>query len=381
MRYAIVGCGTGGPAAALLLKRQGHAVTLFERVPAPGPVGAGVLIQPTGMRVLRQLGLLERALAAGSRIERLYGENHRGRVVLDLGYADLAPGLFGLGLARGALFSALWDAAHADGVEVRTGVEIEGFDERPDGVIVAGEAYDRLIIASGARSGLRPPGAAVRPYPWGALWAVVPSDLSPRCLTQRYRDTRQMFGMLPSGPGALSMFWSLRVDARDAWRAAGLEAWKRQIRALYPEAPLDTLRDPDQIVFAPYFDVVAPRWHTDRVLWIGDAAHAMSPQLGQGANLALMDAAVLATCETFAEWSARRRAHLRFYQLASRLLTPFFQSSLPVLAPLRDLVAGPLHAWGWYRRQMLESLAGTKTGVFSRLQLEDLGAAPDQGTG
>lgn len=370
MRYAIVGCGTGGPASALFLRRQGHEVTLFERVPRPGPVGAGIMLQPTGMAVLDRLGLLQRVLAAGSRVERLYGETHRGRVVLDLAYADLAPGLFGLGIQRGALFSVLWDAVHGAGIEVRTGVEIEALWEQSDGVMVSGERFDRAIVASGARSGLRPPGATVRPYPWGALWAVVPSDHSPHCLTQRYRDTRQMFGMLPSGAGALSVFWSIRTDGVDAWRAQGIEAWKAQIRALYPEAPLDTLTHPDQILFAPYFDVVAPRWHTDRVLWIGDAAHAMSPQLGQGANLALMDAGVLADCPDFASWSAARRAHLRFYQLASRLLTPFFQSSFPVLAPLRDLVAGPLHAWGWYRRQMLESLAGTKTGLFSALPLE-----------
>ncbi len=381
MRYAIIGCGTGGPSAALLLHQQGHEVTLFERVPAPGPVGAGILIQPTGMSVLRRLGLLDRVMAAGSRVERLYGENHRGRVVLDLGYGSLAPGLFGLGVQRGALFSALWDAVHAAGLEVRTGQEIGAVTEDPTGVSVAGTRFDRAIIASGARTGLRPPGATVRPYPWGALWAVVRSELSPHCLTQRYRDTRQMFGLLPSGQGTLSMFWSIRADRVEAWRAAGMEAWKDQIRALYAEAPVETLNAPEQILFAPYFDVVAPRWHTERVLWIGDAAHAMSPQLGQGANLALMDAAAVADCGDFAEWSARRRSHLRFYQLASRLLTPFFQSSFPVLAPLRDLVAGPLHAWGWYQRQMLESLVGVKTGLFSRLQLEDRGAVAGEGTG
>ena len=298
-----------------------------------------------------------------------------------LGLGVLAPGVFGLGVQRGALFSALWDAVHAAGLEVRTGLEVGAVAEDPTGVSVAGARFDRAIIASGARSGLRPPGATVRPYPWGALWAVVRSELSPHCLTQRYRDTRQMFGVLPSGQGTLSMFWSIRADRVEAWRAAGMEAWKDQIRALYADAPVETLNAPEQILFAPYFDVVAPRWHTERVLWIGDAAHAMSPQLGQGANLALMDAAAVADCGDFAEWSARRRSHLRFYQLASRLLTPFFQSSFPVLAPLRDLVAGPLHAWGWYQRQMLESLVGVKTGLFSRLQLEDRGAVAGEGTG
>lgn len=369
MRIAIIGCGTGGPAAALLLHRQGHEVVLYERVSDPGPVGAGILLQPTGMEVLRRLGLLQTVLPRGSRVDRLYGRSSYGRVVIDLGYADLRSGLFGLGIHRGALFGALLDAVHAEGIPLRTGVEVEGLDERPDGVIVQGERYDRVVVASGARSGLRPPGARVRPYPWGALWCVLHAEPTPHVLTQRFRDTRQMVGMLPSGPGLTSLFWSIRRDALDAWRAAGLDAWKRLVAALMPEAPLDEIRSADALVFAPYFDLVAPRWNTARVVWIGDAAHAMSPQLGQGANLALCDALALAEAPDLDAYSRARRDHLRFYSLASRLLTPFFQSSLPVLAPLRDLVGLPLHRWPWYRRQMLLALAGVKTGPFSAAPL------------
>ncbi|HZV38806.1 MAG TPA: NAD(P)-binding protein, partial [Pseudoxanthomonas sp.] len=55
---AIVGYGTGGQAAALLLQRDGHRVRVFERVPDPGPVGAGFLLQPTGLQALWRMGLL-----------------------------------------------------------------------------------------------------------------------------------------------------------------------------------------------------------------------------------------------------------------------------------------------------------------------------------
>lgn len=369
----VVGGGTGGPAAALFLARAGHRVRLLERVPSPGPVGAGILLQPTGMRVLRELGLLNRVLGHGARVERLEGRTASGRRVLDLRYADLEPGLFGLGIQRGALFAALWDAIEAEpGVTVECGVEALATGEDRGRAWVETAAgrreAERVVVAAGARSELRPPGARVRPYPWGALWWVSHSEVSAGCLTQRYRDTREMVGLLPSGDGTVSGFWSLRADAVDATRAAGVERWKAQVRALLPSAPLDEVRSMDDLVFAPYYDVVAPRWHTERVVWIGDCAHAMSPQLGQGANLALMDAWVLSRVDVLADYSRRRRAHLRFYSVASRLLTPFFQSSFPVLAPLRDLVAGPLHAWGWYRRQMLESLAGAKTGVWGRLE-------------
>jgi 2-polyprenyl-6-methoxyphenol hydroxylase-like FAD-dependent oxidoreductase len=61
----IIGCGTAGSAAALLLTRAGHRVTVYERVPGPGPVGAGIVLQPTGQHALSRLGLLERVVASG----------------------------------------------------------------------------------------------------------------------------------------------------------------------------------------------------------------------------------------------------------------------------------------------------------------------------
>lgn len=345
---------------------------MFERVPELRPVGAGLLIQPTGMLVLERLGLRAEAIRLGSRIRRLDGRTSRGWQVIDLSYGDLRPGLFGLGIQRGALSGLLWEAARAEGVEVRTGQEVASFEEKADGVYVLGERFDRLIVASGARSGLRPPGARVQPYPWGALWCLLDGEVWPETLTQRFRDTRQFIGLLPSGQGTTSLFWSIRANAVDAWRLGGLDTWKEQARALMPEAPLDRVQSAQQMIFAPYFDVVAPRWNTERVVWIGDAAHAMSPQLGQGANLALWDAWVLSECGTLDEYSAKRKAHLSFYSFASRVLTPFFQSSLPLLAPARDLVAPPLHRWGWYRRQMLLSLAGVKTGFFSEMEVPAL---------
>ncbi len=59
LRIAIVGCGTAGPAAAVLLKRQGHEVVLFERAPECKAVGAGFLLQPSGMAVLEELGIMK----------------------------------------------------------------------------------------------------------------------------------------------------------------------------------------------------------------------------------------------------------------------------------------------------------------------------------
>ncbi len=126
LRIAVVGCGTAGPAVATLLARRGHSVDIYERARPLRPVGAGLLLQPTGMSVLHAMGLLPRALQLGHRITRLRGDTSSGRPVLRLSYHDLAPGLFGLGIHRGALFSLLLDAARAQpGVTVHEGIDVD----------------------------------------------------------------------------------------------------------------------------------------------------------------------------------------------------------------------------------------------------------------
>ena len=78
MNVGVVGCGTGGPAAAVLLARQGHRVEVFEQEPSPGPVGAGLLLQPTGMAVLERLGVLERVRACADPVRRIHGARSPG---------------------------------------------------------------------------------------------------------------------------------------------------------------------------------------------------------------------------------------------------------------------------------------------------------------
>jgi 2-polyprenyl-6-methoxyphenol hydroxylase-like FAD-dependent oxidoreductase len=114
LSVGIVGCGTAGQAAALFLARSGHQVALYERVGEPGPVGAGIVLQPSGMTVLAELGLLEPVLARGAELDGLRCVDPDQRTVVGLRYRDLGPGWFGLGLHRGVLFETLFRAVRAD---------------------------------------------------------------------------------------------------------------------------------------------------------------------------------------------------------------------------------------------------------------------------
>ncbi|MFC3551270.1 FAD-dependent oxidoreductase [Lysobacter cavernae] len=385
LRIGIVGYGTAGQAAALLLSRDGHRVEVFERAPVLGPVGAGFLLQPTGLAVLWELGLLEAALAHGACIGRLYGETALGRAVMDMRYRELDARLFGLGMQRGALFGLL-DAAWQDGRNIHCGRRIVAVDSERG--LLRDEhgdehgAYDLLIVADGAASLLREQVAAPaldRPYPWGAQWCLVAQDdwAWPEELRQRYVGARRMAGMLPVGtrPGdatpRLSFFWSLPVAALSS--GDGDEAaWRHEVACVWPEAAAH-LRDttvPGGLAQARYRDSVLRQWYHGRAVLIGDAAHAMSPQLGQGVNMALVDALALRDAlrqhatlpAAFEQYQRLRRAHVGIYHFWSRWLTPLFQSERDGLAAVRDRVFHPLSRLPGGRGQMLRVLTGTRRG-------------------
>ena len=397
MRVGIVGCGTAGPAAAIGLARAGHEVEVLERVPEPSAVGAGILVQPTGMTALARLGLLAPVIARGDLVERLHGVTLGGRDVLDLSYADLDPRLFGIGLHRGALFEVLVEAMRAEGVPLRAGIDVEAIDGRH--LVDAGGGrhgpYDLVIVADGARSELRGRSRlrkTVVPYPFGALWIVAP-DPERRfsgTLFQVYEGVERMLGFLPTGrledTPPVSLFWSLHGDEVEATRAAGLDAFAGELARFDERAPelLAGLYDLEEVPFARYWDVRMPRVVDDGVVYLGDAAHAMSPQLGQGANLALYDAMVLADClaehplaEALAAYDRLRRDHLRTYQFFSRWLTPAFQSRWPLVGALRDAFMGPACRFPYAKRRMLETLAGLSTGFFGAWPLSTVQPYPD----
>jgi len=114
------------------------------------------------------------------------------------------------------------------------------------------------------------------------------------------------------------------------------------------------------MTFATYADVGLNRPFAERIAFIGDAGRALSPQLGQGANLALIDAATLSDClrtastlaAALAAYAERRRRHGNFYALASRWLTPFFQSDSRWAARLRDVAFPLMGQVPYLRRQM-----------------------------
>jgi len=389
LSIGVVGAGTAGAAAATLLATAGHRVTVLERVADPRPIGAGITLQPTGQVALARLGALDRVHARGARLDRLVCVRRGNRPLVALPYADLDPRLYGLGIHRGVLFETLFAAARAAGATIECGVAVVGSELTANRRALVDDRgtrhgpFDLVIAADGSVSELHGDAPRVKStaYPWGALWMVVDDTrfTAERTLHQVVDGPGKMLGFLPTGqpPGkdtsCLSMFYSLRADRVDAWRAAGLAAWRDEVLRVDERAEpiLDTLSDLEPVLFTRYRDVAMWPWHADRIVFIGDAAHATSPQLGQGANLALLDAVALADAiaaepsvpRALAAYSAARRRHLAFYQFATRALTPLFQGDSRVLGWLRDLTF-PTSRWlGFVRRRMVRAMVGIDRGL------------------
>ena len=368
LSIAIIGCGPAGLAAALLLARQGHEAQVFDRFVSPGPVGSGLMIQPSGMAVLAALGLAEEVVRRGARVDALQGIAEHGRCVLDAPYSALGvPGAFGLGIHRASLFDVLFEAAaRQPGVTIHADHAVTGSECDPEGRRLlfegreASAPFDLVVDASGWRTGFDP--APKNILPFGALWASLPlqpgDPFAGNLLEQRYRRAGQMAGVLPIGTRAgsagpeLAFFWSLKAEDHTAWAAAPLDDWTADVLRLWPdlEGLLARIETREQLTFARYAHRTHPAPVGEKMIAIGDAWHSASPQLGQGANMALLDAwslaRGLAEGRTLAEKlrlaAGGRSDHVWLYQWVTHLFTPLYQSESRVLPGVRDNIIAPL---------------------------------------
>ncbi len=378
LRIVIIGAGIGGLAAASLAVDLGHDVTLVERFAEARPVGSGLVIQPVGLAVLDRIGAGDHARAMGAPLARMLGHvAPSGRAVLDVSYRARAPGR---AMHRAALFDVLWQAAMRRGISVVTGAQVVAAPlaggrrrvQLADGREFG--PFDLVIDASGSHSVLSPlRGRALR---YGAIWGTVDwvtdSPLPQDQLRQRYRGAGQMAGVLPVGlmPGdprpKAAIFWSLPVADQAGFLACPLADWQAQVAALWPEAApfFAQITDPAQMTPARYSHGSLARPWAKGMAYIGDAAHRASPQLGQGANMALLDAFALVDAlrlgveDGLPAYAGARRWHVRAYQAMSAAFTPMYQSGSRMLPVVRDWALAPASGLPGVRQVLTALVSG-----------------------
>lgn len=403
LTVGIAGAGIGGLAAGIFLSRAGHHVDVFDKAPAPSAVGSGLILQPVGLAVLDRIDPESRARELGQRIDRLFGRvMPSGRTVLDVGYAKSGTNSHGVAVHRATLFDLLFTAAQKAGAGISYGTEVTALENASRGKFLLDRKgrrhgpFDIVINALGARSVLLQP--IGRDLAYGALWANLAwpeaGAFDSHTLEQRYHRASRMAGILPIGQlpdrgGKLAaFFWSLRQDRFDQWRRQPLDQWKEEVRGLWPQAAglLEQIDHHDQLIMARYRHGTAPRAVEGRLVHLGDACHAASPQLGQGANMALLDAATLSAALTrqsntdaaLDEYARMRALHVRLYQLISLIFTPFYQSDSHLLAGLRDHLLSPVSRFAPMQWLLSAMVAGE---LGAPLYRADLRLGPGEGRG
>ena len=303
----IVGGGIGGLTSAIALRRRGFDVTIVERDPDWSVYGVGIIQQSNVVRAINALGLLDSYVAAAfpfDRIEMYAPDGNRLAVIP-------SPKLAGedypaqLGMSRPALQRVLADSAKDLGTKIHLGVTVESFDDDGEGVTATftdgTEArFDLMIGADGLYSETRKalfPDAPEPKFTGQAVWRY--NFKRPADLEGLHAYTGRIgVGLVPLSHELMYMYVTspepgnprLPLEGRAAAMRKRLEGTAPRLAELAQE-----ITDDEAVVYKPLETVFLDGpWHKGRVVLIGDAAHATTPHLGQGAGMAIEDSVVLA---------------------------------------------------------------------------------------
>lgn len=385
-RHAVVaGAGIGGLTAALALHRSGWRVTVCERAPGPTAVGAGIVLAPNALRAFDTIGF-DATRAAGRAVPAAMGlRRPDGRWLSRADTAAMAAryGRPPLAVHRAALTDALTAALPDGTVRYATAViAVDPADGSPEGRPVirttAGElTADLAVAADGIHSPLRrryfPDHPGLR-YSGETAWrTVLPADGADTAAAAAAETwgRGERFGIVPLADGRTYVFATAVTPATPTSSASPAAPTAGPgDRQQPPDARAELVRrfgtwhdpipallervDPAAVLRHDLYDLAAPlpRYHRGRLAWLGDAAHAMTPNLGQGGCQAVEDAVVLAHLlsgalpggagtsnvpAALAAYSAARCARTDAVRVRSRRAGRVAAVTNPLAAAVRDL--------------------------------------------
>ena len=302
----IVGAGIGGLTLARGLLRRGFDVRVIERVPEFRPLGAGLMVQINGMLALRHLELDRGVRDQGVVVERGSILRHDGTIISQMPFLQVARehGMPMVAIHRQRLHQVLLDAVGSE--NVRLGASVRAFAENGSSVTLEIDGGERergaaLVGADGLRSAVRRQlrGNNDLRYSGYTTWRGI-------CPRRRIPIGNELaefwgrglrFGFVPVGPEEIYWF---AVENAPAGQTDKQDELKPRLRDLFshfrdPVKPILEATPIEDILRTDVYDRrPVHKWGTGRVTLLGDAAHPMTPDLGQGACQAIEDAVILA---------------------------------------------------------------------------------------
>jgi 2-heptyl-3-hydroxy-4(1H)-quinolone synthase len=331
-RVLVVGGGIGGLAVAGLLSRLGVGVDLWERTPEWKPVGAGIMLAFNAMTVMKALGVDETLRARGMAFATGGVTTENGTFLANADMRPLAE-KHGPSLAihRAALHAVLVDAARD--VRVKRGCTVDALTQDGDAAAATcsdgtTERYALVIGSDGIHSRVRELlfGNIPTRYSGYRCWRGVVADIPGVEGTVEMWGRGRRLGMVRVGEGQLYFFATLNAPARAEDPEAGrVKRFRENYGMFGGQAPalLASLSDDTPLIHGDIDEVWAPQWHKGNAVLLGDAAHAMTPNFGQGAAMALEDALILVQHL----WAAPR---------ISDALTAYAQERMPRVKAVQD---------------------------------------------
>jgi 2-polyprenyl-6-methoxyphenol hydroxylase-like FAD-dependent oxidoreductase len=353
-KLLVVGGGVAGLTAAAALHRHGFTTELIERQQTWHALGAGFLVHPNGMRMLRSLGLAEGVMNAGAVVRRWQFCDEHGEVLsetdLEALWRDTGPCI---GIERTKLQRALLPGV--TNVRCRLGTAVTSLVQDSCSVSVgfsdgSSSAYDLVVGADGIRSTVRAQIlTTAAPSDLGAMnWRSV-APIRPAGLTalQLYLGHGCVFGLVPLGAGRTYGFAYVVQPRLHDPPEGRLDRLRKRFAAfgVRVQEYLASLERDDQVICSAMEWMESKKWYSGRVVLVGDAAHASSPMMGQGGCMAMEDTCVLAdelraaaTVESaLAGYVSRRTARVKWVQQQSIALAEILTGpSLVRNAALRE---------------------------------------------
>lgn len=362
MRVLIVGAGIGGLSAAIALQRRGIEAVLFERTTELKEIGAGIAIAANAMKALDSLGLADAVRQIGTEPQFYEIRSWRGEVLSRVSVSEQREKLGATSVAahRADLQAALVQGLAEAGGKVHLGTECVGF-EQTEGYVWASfasgreERGDLLVGADGLNSTVRERllGDGPPRYAGYSAWRAVVTpqrELVPHGAVESWgRGTRFLFAPI----GRARVYWAAAKNAPQGADRRPAGSWKDSLLGTFPgwHEPIEELievTDERAILHTDIYDrePLGERWGEGRISLLGDAAHPMTPDLGQGACQAIEDAVVLAKClseesepgSALRRYEAHRTRRVAVIVQRSRRLGRVAQLKNPLLCKLRDVL-------------------------------------------